>query len=91
MQGETKSGFKYNFDNRILTDWRFTNAVTETQTGKDLEKVSGANKMITLMLGVDGYNELMEHIASKNDGFVPAEAVMAELADILESAKETKN
>ena len=41
--------------------------------------------MVSLMLGEEGLAKLMEHISKKNDGYVPAEAVMAEVQDIFES------
>lgn len=91
MQGKTKSGFAYKCDDRVLTDWRFTMAVSKTQSGDGFEKLEGAQKMIQMLLGEDGYEKLMEHIASKNDGYVPAENVMSEVADILNAYKEAKN
>ena len=36
MQGETRTGFKFDVDDRILTDWRFTMALTKAQNGKVL-------------------------------------------------------
>ena len=85
MEGETKTGFKYNVDDRILTDWRFTLALTKCQNGKGIDQLAGAQEMVSLMLGNDGLNELMEHISKNNEGYVPSEAVMAEVKDIFES------
>ena len=85
MQGKTRTGFKFNIDDRILTDWRFTMALTKCQNGKGIEQLTGAQEMVTLMLGEEGSKALMEHISKKNDGYVPAEAVMEEVKDIFES------
>lgn len=85
MQGETKSGFKYEIDDRVLKDWRFVEAITEADKGKGVEQLVGARKMIHLMFG-DDYDKFMEHIAEQNDGFVPAEAVMAEVKEIFENS-----
>lgn len=84
MQGETKSGFKYEIDDRVLKDWRFVEAITEADKGNGVEQLVGARKMVHLMFGKD-YDKFMEHLAEKNDGFVPAEAVMAEVKEIFES------
>lgn len=85
MQGKTSTGFKYDIDDRILTDWRFTMALSKCQKGKGMDQLAGAQEMVSLMLGEDGLSDLMNHISEKNDGFVPAEAVMAEVKDIFES------
>ena len=91
MNGKTKSGFEYSCDDRIFSDWRFTMAVSKTQSGTDLERLAGAEQMIELLLGRNEYDRLLAHIASKNDGFVPAETVMAEVTEILNSNNESKN
>lgn len=91
MTGTTKSGFSYEADDRILTDWRFTLAVTKVQNGKDLEKLEGANQMVSLLLGDEGYSALMDHIACQNEGYIPAETVMNEVTEILNSVKSAKN
>ena len=85
MEGKTRTGFKFKVDDRILMDWRFTMALTKCQNGKGIEQLTGAQEMVSLMLGEEGLAKLMEHISKKNDGYVPAEAVMAEVKDIFES------
>lgn len=85
MQGKTRTGFEYNIDDRILTDWRFTMALTKCQNGKGMDQLSGAQEMVSLMLGEDGLERMMKHISDNNEGYVPAEAVMAEVKDIFES------
>lgn len=85
MEGKTRTGFKFNVDDRILMDWRFTMALTKCQNGKGIDQLTGAQEMVSLMLGEEGLAKLMEHISKKNDGYVPAEAVMEEVKDIFES------
>lgn len=85
MQGKTRTGFEYNIDDRILTDWRFTMALTKCQNGKGMDQLAGAQEMVSLMLGEDGLERMMKHISDNNEGYVPAEAVMAEVQDIFES------
>jgi hypothetical protein len=91
MQGITKSGFEYNIDERILTDWRFTTAAVKAESGSTVEKVVAAQKMIEMMLGEEQLNQLVEHIASQNDGFVPTDAIMNVAKEIIEDNKKVKN
>jgi hypothetical protein len=85
MQGTTKSGYQFEIDDRILSDWRFTLALTKCQSKKNpLDGLEGIQEMAQLLFG-DKYAEFMEFIASKNDGYVPAEVVMSEIQDIFES------
>lgn len=84
MQGTTKSGFAYEIDDRILTDWRFTLALTKCQKGENLKQLEGMQEMVSLMFG-DKLEDFMNHIAKQNDGYVPAEAIMADVQDIFES------
>lgn len=85
MQGKTKTGFEFDIDDRILTDWRFTMALTRCQNGRGIDQLAGAQDMVSLMLGEDGLDRMMKHISENNEGYVPAEAVMAEVQDIFES------
>ena len=85
MQGKTKTGFEFDIDDRILTDWRFTMALTRCQNGRGIDQLAGAQDMVSLMLGEDGLDRMMKHISKNNEGYVPAEAVMAEVQDIFES------
>lgn len=85
MQGETKSGFKYDIDDRILNDWRYTMALTKCQHPSDIKKLEGATEMVQLMFGDDGLEKFMDHIKERNDGFVPIEVVIEEVQSIFES------
>lgn len=85
MQGVTKTGFEYQIDERILTDWRFTLALTKCQKSQGMAQLEGAQDMVRLMFGEEGLEKLMNHIAGQNDGFVPAEAVMGTVQEIFES------
>lgn len=87
----TKSGFEYRVDPRILTDWRFTMTVVKSQNGNNMEKLAGVEQVAKLLIGEDQYEQLIKHISDRNDGFVPAEEIIAEMTEIMENAKETKN
>lgn len=84
MQGTTKSGFEFNIDDRILTDWRFTMALTKCQK-EGMAQLEGCQDMVRMMLGEEGLEKFMKHIADQNDGFVPANVVMSEIQEIFES------
>ena len=85
MQGKTKSGFEYEIDDRILSDWRYTMALTKCQHPSDIKKLEGATEMVQLMFGDEGLEKFMAHIAELNDGFVPIDVVMDEVKSIFES------
>ena len=84
MQGITKSGYKFDSDDRILTDWRFTTALTKCQKSEGVKQLEGMTDMVNLLFG-DKLDEFVKHIAEQNDGYVPTEAIMADVQDIFES------
>jgi hypothetical protein len=85
MQGTTKSGFNYSVDDRVLKDWRFTIALSKCRKGDAMTQLEGMHEMVHLVFG-DKYDEFMEHMASKCEGYIPTDAVMAEVNEIFESA-----
>ena len=91
MNGKTKSGFKYEINEKILSDWRFLVAASKAQSKDSSEQLAGAVEMVQLILGNDGYEGLIKHISERNDGSVPVEAVLNEVAEIINNHKETKN
>ena len=92
MEGKTKSGFKYNIDERALGDWRFILAVSKIQNGADMDKLEGAVEMVETLLGKDGHKALVAHLANKSeDGFVSADAIMAEVNEIIAASNKAKN
>lgn len=84
MQGTTKSGYVYDIDDRILSDWRFTMALTKCQKTTGMDQIAAMQDMVSLLFGND-YDKFMKHIEEKNDGYVPAEVVMTEVQEIFES------
>lgn len=84
MQGKTRSGFEYDIDDRILKDWRFINALTKCQNSEGIKQLEGMQGMVNLLFG-NKLEDFMKHIAEQNDGFVPTEAIMADVQDIFES------
>ena len=91
MKGKTKSGFKFDFDERILNDWRFLKAVAKADNNSDPSgMLAGTVELVSMIFG-DKEDELMKHIASKNDGYVPQDAIKDELLDIIQQGQILKN
>ena len=91
MKGKTKSGFKFEFDERILNDWRFLKAVAKADDSSNPSgMLAGTVELVSMIFG-DNEQALMDHIASKNDGYVPQDAIKEELLDIIEQGKDLKN
>jgi len=90
IEGRTKSGFKYKLDERIGTDWRVLRAIALVENGDTSAQVKGTTDLVRLILG-DDEQRLIDHIAKKNDGFVPTSVVTDEITQILTNTNETKN
>lgn len=91
MKGKTKSGFKFEFDERILNDWRFLKAVAKADDSSNPSgMLAGTVELVSMIFG-DNEQALMDHIASKNDGYVPQDAIKDELLDIIEQGRDLKN
>ena len=93
MKVETKSGFKYNVDERRLKDWRYVKAASKINGGNEEEILSGITFAIPFLLGEEGENALMEHI--EENGTVDTERMLAEFLEITriigEKAKKSQS
>lgn len=85
-----EDGFEVSVDERVLTDWRFTNALVKSQKGTDWEKLEAAHAMADMLIGKD-VDKLCDHIASTNDGYVPSDVFMNKVAEVMQSMKQAKN
>ena len=90
IEGKTKTGFKFKVDERVLDDWRLITNIELAESELLTDKVKGVTALVHLLLG-DNEPKLMDHIAKKNDGFIPTDAIIAELASIISETKELKN
>lgn len=82
MKGKTKSGFKYNVNENIRTDWRFVKALADADSEDASKQLSGATRMVNLLLGDEGEAKLEAHVAQE-DGVVPIERIMDEVREII--------
>ena len=85
-KGVTQSGFEYCIDKRVLNDWRLVTLCGKMTKGSDLEKIDAVDQALR-MLFADNYENLINYIAENNDGFVPAEKLVAEFNEIVGSIK----
>lgn len=95
MKGTTTSGFEFEIDDRILTDWRFVSELTnlkdlEDSDSKEIDFI-GSMKNIEKLIFKDNGKAFEKHIASQNDGAVPTDVLLKELLEIIKSKAETKN
>lgn len=90
LKGKTSTGFKFEVDERVLEDWRLITNIELAESADLTDKVKGVTALVHLLLG-NNEPKLMEHIAKKNDGFIPTEAIINELASIITTTKELKN
>ena len=90
IEGKTKTGFKFKVDERVLDDWRLVANIELAESDNLTDKVKGTTALVSLLAGANE-QKLMDHIAKKNDGFIPTKAIINELADIITTTKELKN
>lgn len=90
IEGKTKNGFKYKIDERVLDDWRLLKYIALSESNDQSEQIRGASNLVSLLLG-EQEPAMMDFIAKKNKGFVPADSVIGMITDILTSVKELKN
>lgn len=89
-KGITSTGFRYQFDEQTLDDMRFVDVLTTVVDEKSspLDKLSGASKLLTMMLGTEQKEALYEHIGKSFGGRVPSEELNKALEEIMNGAGE---
>lgn len=85
---KTTSGFEFNIDERVKTDWDFLEMVGNLQKNpSDLSMMKG---LFIKLLGEKGFEKLKKHIKEQNDGFCPVEVLSKEFTEIVQSTNEIK-
>ena len=84
INGKTKSGFEFTISERALDNYELLETVSEAQ-----ENPLIVPKILGMLLG-DDKKRLIEHVR-EDDGVVPAEKMMEELADIFDATPDSKN
>lgn len=87
-KGTTSTGFEFEYDEERLDDMRFVDVlsvVVDPEAG-DLARVSGASRLLTMLLGADLKAALYEHIGKSHNGRVPRAEMEAALEEIMRAA-----
>lgn len=84
IRGKTKSGFKFKINERVLNDYELIELLAEVEENPLL-----VTKVLTTVLG-DDKQRLIEHVREE-DGIVPVDAMMEEIAEIFNASNEGKN
>ena len=82
MKGTTSSGFEFEANENVLTDWYFTKTVATLEKGDDVSKMCATVELVSMLLGDSGEAALCEHV-KELDGVVPSNKVMKEAGEIL--------
>ena len=91
MKVTTKSGFKFELDERIIDDWRVVKAIGRADNKDNPEEMlAGSIELVSLIFGKDE-ERLVQHIQANNDGFAPMEELKAELLSVFTRIKALKN
>ena len=91
VEGKTKSGFNYKYDERILNDYGLLEAIGDFDaSSQKIEQVTALKRIIDYLLG-ENREAFLEHIAKKNDGFRPLDVMQGEILEIINASEQVKN
>ena len=84
-KGCTSTGFAFEFDETRLDDMRFVDilAVVLDPEAPEFDKISGASKLVAMLLGPELKKELYAHIGAAHEGRVPRADLEAALQEIM--------
>lgn len=88
VKGKTKSGIKYQLDERVKDDARFLYYLTKAQDEEsDMgEKSKAIMGMLKLIFGSDaGVITFMDAVAATNDGICNVETMLSELTEMFDA------
>ena len=87
-KGTTSTGFAFEFDEERLDDMRFVDilAVVVDPEAKQFDRIAGASRLLTMLLGDELKDKLYTHIGKAHGGRVPRAEVEAALEEIMSAA-----
>lgn len=90
IKGTTTTGFAFEYDETRLDDMRFVDvlAVVVDPEAPQFEKIAGASRLLTMLLGPDMKKALYEHIGKEHDGRVPRAELERALEEIMDSKRK---
>ena len=77
VKGKTKTGFEFKLDTELIDDYEVLEMYEDIK-----ETGLGVRKLLTRLIGEDGYNRLKEH-CRKKDGTISAKRIGHEMNDIM--------
>lgn len=82
MEIHTMSGFVCKVNEKRAKDWRYVKALAEWDSGDESRALKGVTAAIPLLLGKEGEQKLMNHVADE-DGLIDSETMIAEFKEIV--------
>lgn len=89
VKGKTSTGFSFSVDDRIEKDVRLARVLVKANGDDDIERLNAIFEFEKLLLG-NQVEKFEEHVAKKNDGYVPTEVVSNLLLEIFGALKNAK-
>lgn len=86
IKGETNTGFKFEIKDEVLDDYELLEYLVDADNGNNMAFFNAIN----MILDKNQKNDLKEHLR-KIHGRVPASAMFAEIADIMNASSAGKN
>lgn len=91
IEGVTKTGFKYKYDERVKQDYELLEAAARFDRAKEqMARITALDDVMNILLG-DNKEALKQHIKEKNDGFCVAEKLVEEVFEIIGESEDLKN
>lgn len=88
VKGKTKSGIKFQLDERIKSDARFLYYLSKAQdeNADTTEQARAVTGILKLIFGTDeGVIRFMDAVASVNDGVCDVKVMLSELTEMFEA------
>ena len=85
MKGQTKSGFKFELEEKRVSNYELFDLMAEVD-----DNTLVLPKMLSLLLGDEQKKRLMNHLRDE-EGFISLEKVETEVKDILSGNDKVKN
>lgn len=88
VKGTTSGGFAFEYDEGRLDDMRYVDilAVVIDPEAPQFDKISGASRLLTMLLGPEMKKALYDHIGAKHGGRVPRAELETALEEIMAAA-----
>lgn len=92
VKGKTKSGIKFEIDERIKDDARLLFLLTMLQSDKVELDQKGQHvfDLFSMVFGTEGVMPFMNEVADKHDGICSTDVMIEELNDIFEAINAKK-